>query len=168
LVGSDTGGQPVKLTLVRAGDVSTLDVTLGKHQAPEPWVAQPGLVPLPFSEHHHPAFGESSADASSEANWQGFDLLSLDKLNDDKYKAVIAYLADNGSHKRLEFTGTRHEIRQKILAQKDLPERERNQLLAVLTSRDGLFPARAYAWPYSHYEQDFPLPPPWWGWYPAL
>jgi len=166
LVGSDTSGKPVKLTIVRAGDVSTLEVTLGENQTPEsaPWFAQPGLRPLPFHEHHRPPFTGSQAPQSSEKNWQSFDALSLDRLKDDQYKAVIGYLARDGSHERLEFKGTRDEIRQKILAQKDLPDRERGQLLDALTSRDDFFPP--HAWAFAPFEQDFPVPPPWWGWHP--
>jgi hypothetical protein len=166
LVGSDTSGKPVKLTVVRAGDVSTLDVTLGENQAQEsaPWFAQPGLRPLP--RYHRPPFPgpQQQAPQSSEKNWQSFDALSLDKLKDDQYKAEIGYLAKDGSHKRLEFKGTRDEIRQKIMAQKDLPDRERGQLLDALTSRDDSFPP--HGWAFAPFEQDFPLPPPWWGWHP--
>jgi len=166
LVGSDTSGKPVKLTIVRAGDVSTLDVTLGENQAQEsaPWFAQPELRPLP--RYHRPPFPgpQQQGPQSSEKNWQSFDALSLDKLKGDQYKAVIGYLAKDGSHERLEFKGTRDEIRQKILAQKDLPDRERGQLLDALTSRDDFFPP--HAWAFAPFEQDFPQPPPWWGWHP--
>lgn len=166
LVGSDTSGKPVKLTIVRAGDVSTVDVTLGENQAPEPapWFAQRELRPLP-RYHRPPVPGpHQQAPQSSEKNWESFDALSLDKLKDDQYKAVIGYLAKDGSHERLEFKGTRDEIRQKILAQKDLPNRERDQLLDALTSRDDSFPP--HAWAFAPFEQDFPVPPPWWGWHP--
>jgi hypothetical protein len=168
LVGSDTSGKPVKLTIVRAGNVSTLDVTLGENQAQEsaPWFAQPELRPLPLPRYHRPPFPgpQQQAPQSSEKNWQSFDALSLDKLKGDQYKAVIGYLAKDGSHERLEFKGTRDEIRQKILAQKDLPDRERGQLLDALTSRDDFFPP--HAWAFAPFEQDFPQPPPWWGWHP--
>jgi hypothetical protein len=166
LVGSDSSGQAVQLTIVRGGKISTLTATLGEHEPrevqrfPQSW-----LQPMPFQGFHphrgmHPI---TPAQQSSEASWESFDALSLEKLKDGQYKAEIGYLTSDGSHKRLEFRGTRDEIRQKILAQNDLPDLERGQLLAALTARGSSFPT---GWPDMPFEQDFPAPPPWWGWHP--
>jgi membrane-associated protease RseP (regulator of RpoE activity) len=159
LVGSDSGGQPVKLTVVRGGKVSTLDVTLGESSPPQ---AMNRLSAIP----HYPAVGP--AQQGQEVNgkvWESFDSLSLDKVGDDKYKAVIGYLADDGTHKRLEFQGSRDEIRQKILAQKNLPATERNQLLDALTARDEVvFPFDVGA--FGPLEHEMLAAPSWWGWNP--
>jgi hypothetical protein len=77
---------------------------------------------------------------------------------------MIGYLTKDGTHKRLEFQGTREEIRQQILTQMDLPATERDQLLDALTSRDDVFPFRY--WPSVPFDQNLVVPPPWWGWYP--
>jgi membrane-associated protease RseP (regulator of RpoE activity) len=158
LVGSDSGGQPVKLTVVRGGKVSTLDVTLGESSPPQ---AMNRLSAMP----RHPAAGPAQqVRGDNEGVWESFDSLSLDKVGDDKYKAVIGYLADDGTHKRLEFKGSRDEIRQKIMAQKNLPATERAQLLDALTARDEVIPFDT--WAIGPLEHELFAAPPWWGWNP--
>jgi membrane-associated protease RseP (regulator of RpoE activity) len=167
LVGSDTGKQPVKLTIVRGGKVSTLDVTIGETRLPES-AQRSGPELHPLHRYHPRQYGGPGPQASesNEKVWESFDSLSLDKLNGDKYKAVIGYLAKDGTHKRLEFQGTRDEIRQQIQVQKDLPATERDQLLDALTARDDdAFPFAN--WGFAPLDQEFlTMPPPWWGWSP--
>ncbi len=164
LVGSDTSGQPVELTLIRGGQISTLQVTLAQNRLPES-AQQRSRPEPPFHGHPWRPFPRSGQRAlqAAEGSWESFDSLSLEKLNDDQYKAAIGYLAKDGAHKRLDFQGTREEIRQQILAQKDLPEIERERLLDALESRDDAFPF--YDWPPAPLGHGFP-PPPWWGWHP--
>jgi membrane-associated protease RseP (regulator of RpoE activity) len=158
LVGSDNGGQPVKLTIVRGGKVSTLDVTLAE-------VSPPQAINHLSAMTHHPAVGPVRQGREDNGEvWESFDSLSLDKTGDDKYKAVIGFLAEDGTHKRLEFQGSRDEIRQKILAQKNLPATERDQLLDALTARDEVFPFDARA--FGPLEHELLAAPPWWGWNP--
>jgi membrane-associated protease RseP (regulator of RpoE activity) len=167
LVGSDTGKQPVKLTIVRGGKVSTLDVTIGETSLQESANRGPGPELHPLHRYHQRQYGGPGPQAlqDNEKVWESFDSLSLDKLNGDKYKAVIGYLAKNGSNERLEFQGTRDEIREQILAQKDLPATERNQLLDALTARDDVFPFAN--WGFAPFDQELlAMPPPWWGWSP--
>jgi hypothetical protein len=169
LVGSDTRGQPVELTLVRGGQISTLQVTLAESHLPQSAQrrSRPELPSLPFHGHPWRPFPGSGQRAlqAAEGSWESFDSLSLEKLNGDQYKAAIGYLAKDGTHKRLDFQGTRQEIRQQILTQKDLPDKERDQLLDALSSRDDVFPF--HDWPPMPPERGFP-PAPWWGWYPDL
>jgi hypothetical protein len=165
-VGSDTGRQPVKLTIVRGGKVSTLDVTFGEPRLPES--ANRGLEsrlpPFPrYRQRHHGGPGPQVLQGNEEV-WESFDSLSLDKLNDDNYKAVIGYLTKHGTHTRLEFQGPREQIRQQLQTQQDLPAMEREQSLDALSSRDDIFPFgnRGFA----PFGQEFPALPPWWGWSP--
>ncbi len=167
LVGSDTSKQPVKLTIVRGGKVSTLDVTIGETSLLESAKRGSGPELHPPHRYHQRQYGGPGPQAlqGNENVWESFDSLSLDKLNGDKYKAVIGYLTKDGTHKRLEFQGTRDEIHQQILAQKDLPVTERNQLLDALTARDDVFPFDS--WGLAPFDQEFlAVPPPWWGWSP--
>jgi membrane-associated protease RseP (regulator of RpoE activity) len=168
LVGAATSGQTAKLEIVRGGKLSTVTVTLGKSQlAPTaewfPGREQPALPPLRY---HRPRLlaPHQQAQADNEANWGSFDALSLEKVKGKEYKATIAFLGKDGSHKRFEFRGTRDQIRKKIRAQKDLPNLERRQLLQALTSENQLFPD-AY-WPFVPSQQDFPHTAPWWAWRP--
>ena len=167
LVGSDSGGQAARLTIVRGGKVSTLDVTLGETPRPESMSPQSRLEPRSLHGiHRHPAGGPGQqARQDSEEVWESFDSLSLDKLDDDKYKAVIGYLTGDGKHKRLEFQGSRNEIRQQILAQKDLPATERDQLLDALSARDDdMFPFGT--WAVVPLERELLAAPSRWGGYP--
>jgi membrane-associated protease RseP (regulator of RpoE activity) len=166
LVGSDSGGQPVKLTVVRGGKVSTLDVTLGESSPPQAMNRLSRIEPHRLSAMPRtPSVGPAQQGrGDNEEVWESFDSLSLDKVGDDKYKAVIGYLADDGTHKRLEFKGSRDEIRQKILAQKNLPATERDQLLDALTARDEVIPFDT--WAFGPLEHELLAAPPWWGWNP--
>jgi membrane-associated protease RseP (regulator of RpoE activity) len=144
LVGSERSGQPAQLTVVRGGKVSTRAVTLG--------------------EVNQPQVAHRESRQESDKVWQSFDLLSLNKIGNDKYKAEIGYLADDGTHKRLAFEGTRDEIRQKILAQKDLPAMERDQLLNALSARNNVFPFDT--WAFGPMQNEMFGAPVWGGWYP--
>ena len=165
LVGSDTGSQPVQLTIVRGGKVSTLDVTIGETRLPES-AQRPGPELHPLHRYHQRQYGGPAPQAlqGNEKVWESFDSLSLDKLKGDKYKAEIGYLAKDGTHERLEFKGTRDEIRQQIQAQKDLPATERDQLLDALTSRDDVFPFGNLG--FAPFDQEFLALPPSWVWSP--
>jgi hypothetical protein len=169
LVSSDTSGQPVTLTIVRGGNISTLAVTLGQSSSPESIFQRSRAEPPRFPGYHRhplPPHGQQSLQASEE-NWESFVSLSLDKLKDNQYKAVISYRNSDGTEKRLEFQGNRDAIRQQILAQKDLPDTERDQLLDALTSRDDLFPSAFGPFPpFGAFQRSFGAPPPWWDWHP--
>jgi hypothetical protein len=165
LVGSDHGGQAAKLTIVRGGKVSTVDVTLGEISQPEAANRLSRLEALPpQGTHRHPSVGPAQqARQDTERVWESFDSLSLDKVGSDKYKAVIGYLTEDGKHQRREFQGSRDDIRRQILAQKDLPPVERDQLLDALSSRGNVFPFDA--WAMVPLEHELLAAPAWWDWY---
>lgn len=138
LVRSGKPGDKVSIELVRSGRVMPVEVTIGRQQAAvRPQTIRPGLS---GRRGHHPLSPRTMQPlAPSERNWETFDAISLSKLDDGRYQAVIEYLDVNGGKKRMEFEGSRAEIRDQILRQDDLPEIERNQLLEMLTGRDDLF-----------------------------
>jgi hypothetical protein len=166
LVGTQRAGQSAKLTIVRGGKVSTLDVTLGEISSPKGSNRLSQLEPLAPHRSRQSLFGGPGQQAREDGDqvWESFDLLSLNKIGGDKYKAEIGYLTEDGKHQRVAFQGTRDEIRQKILAQKDLPALERDQLLDALNARDNVFPFDA--WAMAPLEHELLAPPAWWGWYP--
>jgi hypothetical protein len=168
LVSSETSGKPVTLTIVRGGTISTLEVALGQSRPSESMLQRSRPESTRFPGYHRHALtrpGQESLEASEE-NWESFVSLSLDKLNNGQYKAVISYRNSEGTEKRLEFQGSRDAIRQQILAQKDLPDMERNQLLDALTSRDDFFPSAFAPFPpFGPFQRNY-LAPPWWDWHP--
>lgn len=138
LVRSDTATQPVTLQIVRGGKISLLKVSVAQQPiSSRPFPPRTSQAPI-LQRGHHPHHPKMQHESSSK-NWESFDSLTLDKLEDGSYKAVIEYLDQGGEKKKLEFTGTRDQIRQQILQQKDMPDIERKQLLDTLTSRDDLF-----------------------------
>ncbi len=58
--------------------------------------------------------------------------MTLNSLGDNRYKVEIGYETKDGKIERRAFEGTREEIRQEIMAQKDLPANEREHLLRGL------------------------------------
>lgn len=158
LVRSDTATQPVTLQIVRGGKISSLDASITQQPIssrsfpPRAWQS-----PM-LQRGHHPHHPKMPHESPSE-NWESFDSLTLDKQEDGSYKAVIEYLDKGGEKKKLEFAGTRGQIRQQILQQKDMPDIERKQLLDSLTSRDDLL------MPAFPFNQGFYLPR-WFNWNP--
>lgn len=138
LVQSSSAGDRITLTVVRGGQVTPLEVTIGRQQT----AMAPRTLPprTPGHRGHHRLSPRAMQPLRpSEQNWEAFAAISLTKLDDGRYQAAIEYLDDEGNKKRLEFEGSRAEIRDQILRQDDLPEIERNQLLEMLTGRDDLF-----------------------------
>jgi membrane-associated protease RseP (regulator of RpoE activity) len=139
LVRGDRPDTTVKLSLVRAGSVQNIQVTLGQVEAqPEAAVPQLGMrVPR-----HHPG-PYATSPGPSQGNWESFDALSLKKLEDGSFKAAIQYRSDEGKLVKQEFTGSLDSIRQQVMGEQNLPPVERHQLLEALSARDYFFPPTA-------------------------
>ena len=156
LVQSEGPDKTVTLQLVRGGQPNEVRVTLGQPEAaPEPMYA-PWMM-LPHGHRSHPM---QLSEDSATTNWESFDSLSLKKLEDGRFKAEIQYLTAGGGVVKHEFTGTREEIREQILRQKDLPPLERQQLLDAVASRDQAFPFG------ERFAEHFFAPPRWFNWQP--
>lgn len=143
LIRGDTIGRKVDLSLVRQGKVEQVTATLGEHQAPSPspeassqpnreWWSwwgperQPRLGRVPQGPMHATNSGDK------DTRWQSFDSMTIKNLGNDRFKAEIQYLNKEGKVEQQNFEGTRDEIHKEILAQKDLPDNEREQLLRSL------------------------------------
>ncbi len=142
LVRASAPGDKVAVEVVRAGQVTPVEVVIGRQQtavAARPRAGHPAMR-MP-GRRLQPRLSPRTIQPlqPSERNWEAFAAISLTKLDDGRYQAAIEYLADNGEKKRITFEGSRAEIRDQILRQDDLPEMERNQLLEMLTARDDLF-----------------------------
>ncbi len=164
LVRSDKPGRQVKIQGVHNGQLGTVTVTLGERaQGSSAMTRQPG--PMAFPWHRSRPFMHHGMPFESEPEvWESFDSLSLKSLGDNRYKAVVEYLPkDGGKTRRLEFEGTRKEIRDKILHEKDMSAMEKRQLLDALDLDLEPF-GPAFAPPFDM----GPLLQHPWGWPPAL
>lgn len=165
LVRADKPGRQVKIQGVHNGQVGTVTVTLGERaQGSSAMTRHPGPMAFPWHRgrpfmHHGMPF-ESEPEAGV---WESFDSLSLKSLGDDRYKAVVEYLSKDGKTRHLEFEGTREEIRDKILHEKDMSAMEKRQLLDALDLDLEPF-GPAFAPPFDM----GPLFQQPWGWPPAL
>lgn len=131
LVEADKPGQKVTLGIVRDGKPEKLSVTLGEHAATGGRMAmRPRWRIVPRS-----SSGARSSDGKS--NWESFDSLTLRSLGEGRYHVEIGYETADGKIEHRTFEGTREELHQDIMAQKDLPENERNHLLRALDTPQG-------------------------------
>ncbi len=142
LVRADSPNTTVTLSLVRAGAVQHIQVTLGQIQGqPETVVPQLGMR----MHRHHPGpyatppSPYATPPGLTEGNWASFDSLSLKKLEDGSFKAEIHYRGDNGKLVKQSFTGSLDSIREQVTDQQNLPPIERHQLLEALSARDEFF-----------------------------
>ena len=104
LIHEDKPGRDVKLKLLRNGELMTQNVTLGMQKI---------------------------ADTSSEVptNYTG---LAIKKVGDNIYDASIGIPTQHGATQRVSFKGTREDIFRQVIAAKNLPKQERDQLLFAL------------------------------------
>jgi serine protease Do len=123
LVHEEKIGQKVKIELLRGGKGRCVEATLAEHPAPAITTPPSPLI--------------ASLNGRSPA-WEKFDSLTMKNLGKGRYKVEIAYLAKDGRLEHRGFEGTREEIRRDILAQKDMPESEREDLLAALNMPSGI------------------------------
>jgi predicted metalloprotease with PDZ domain len=132
LVQADKAGHEVKLGIVREGKAQEIIVTLGEHA-------------VSMARHWHPHLLRNLPQAQNSANsqvtnndrWQSFDSMTLKSLGDHRYKVEVGYKAKDGKTAQRTFEGTREEIQKDILAQKDLPAHERQNLLRSLNMTGG-------------------------------
>jgi membrane-associated protease RseP (regulator of RpoE activity) len=135
LVQEDKVGHDVKLGIVRDGKSQEITVKLGQHVAQiAPTATRPTW--------HMPRWFARRGRAESavrEPAWTSFDSLTLKNLGNNRYSVEIGYETQGGKIEHRMFEGTRDEIRQDIMSQKDLPANERDRLLrSVDVSSDEL------------------------------
>jgi hypothetical protein len=134
LVRSDKPGREATIEGVHNGQVGTMRVTLGERPEGGAMSRQPGPMPIPW--HRGRPFAHHGVPFESQPGgevWESFDSLSLKRLGDNRYKAMVEYQSKDGAKTRhLDFEGTRDEIRDKIVHEKGMTAVEKRQLLDAL------------------------------------
>lgn len=138
LVKADSPNRPIQLTLVRGGKIENVTVTLSQLQDSDAAAnadsgGHPNWMLMP--RHDMSSAWPWPNDVSGQ--WDRFDSLSLEKLDDGSFQAQIKYLNADGKLVTKSYTGTRQAIQEQILKQDDMPSIEREQLINALTARDG-------------------------------
>ena len=157
LVAKRKPGSEVTFQLVREGRLETVKARIGG--SPELSRVRPGW-------RHHPAEPPRfrpwrlmpHADIPGLPRQQSvnvmeqFEAISIRKLGDDRYRAEIEFLDDNGEKRKFSVEGTYDEVRKQIADNPDLPEQRKNSLLnALKMNPDVLLPDEL---------EGFPLLPP--------
>jgi hypothetical protein len=164
LVKADKVGREVTLSLVRQGKVEQVTATLAKyepHSANRPKSHFPDL--WHWNWHMPEWFTYPKASHENDNHWQSFDSMTVKKLGDDRFKAEIQYMDQNGKLQQQQFEGTRDEIREAINARKDLPATEREHLLHSMDMPGGEFgfpgvhvvPGHGFVWDFNHSDSIF-------------
>jgi hypothetical protein len=136
LVRADKAGREVKLGIVRDGKRQDVTVTLGEEEMLH---AQRGFRPEYFTSRNGREPGwiaHQRAGGKNDNGWECFDSMTLKNLGDHRYKVEVQYLDKDGKMSRHAFDGTRDEIHNAIMSEKNLPTRERDDLLRALNMRD--------------------------------
>jgi hypothetical protein len=132
LVAVDVPGRTVALKLERAGQIQTVQATLGEGKSlpmtAYPWQVWPFAVPYQFPP----------AQEIPEGVAESFESLRIEKLDGDRYRAAIEYLDAGGETRSFSFEGTRKELRKQIAEAKELPAPVRDQLLNALNAGEGV------------------------------
>lgn len=142
LVRADQAGREVTLSLVREGKVEQATATLAEHEVAAVTPSTPSQPEngsswrLPEWQTPHwripQWFTQPTTRGEKDSHWQSFDSMTIKNLGDNRFKAEIQYLDKEGKMHRQEFEGTREEVHKAIMAQKDLPDNEREHLLRSL------------------------------------
>jgi PDZ domain len=136
LVEDNKPGREVALGVIHKGKSEKLTATLAtRPEAVEMSEREEFRIPLEPSP-------QAGTEEQSEETWDTFDSMSLTRLDENRFRAEIKYRNEEGKLETRKFEGTREEIRRDILAQKDLPQSERNQLLFAIRMEDRPFEVR--------------------------
>jgi hypothetical protein len=158
LVHGDKAGHEVPLTILRDGKPKQIKLLLGSRNPGRPAASGEGvhhsILPGNMPTHVGRALWWgmpwwTSAEAKSggkEASKETFDSMTLQNLGNDRFKVQIQYLDKEGKLAKHKFEGTREEIHQAILAEKDLPAADREQLLRSLDLPDEGFDFPQILW----------------------
>jgi hypothetical protein len=172
LVRADKVGREVTLSLIREGKVEQVTATLGEHEVGSATTATPSQPGhdwwgwrLPDWQPPHwripQRLTHPTSPTKKDTHWQSFDSMTIKNLGDNQFKAEIQYLDKDGKTQRQEFEGTREEVHKAIVAQKDLPDNEREHLLRSLDMPNGelvipslhMTPGHGFTWDFSELER---------------
>jgi len=140
LVKSTKNGEQVTLNIIRNGQAQPVQVTIGE-------IASNDKQHQPMHHRygqHHPMhhqrmpFDNPWLNKNMGKNWDSFQSLSLEKLKDNQYKAAIEILDKDGNKQRFQFQGSRTDIQEQIQQQEQLPKREKQQLMNLLSANSTL------------------------------
>lgn len=158
-VRSKKAGEQSTLEVLRHGKTTAIDVTMTAREGYQsaPRYSRNLPHPMPPRTRQRP---DSRGELIIEKNFQA---MSVNRLPDGKYKAMIEFLDQDGNVKKYEYEGSGDELRAQIKKEKGLPEAQKQQLLNALGGSTSGLPMRGFpAFPdIKEMEREFFTPPPW-------
>lgn len=138
LIHADKPGREAKLGVIRGGAIEHLTIALGTRPMEEEYGQEFG------EEGEEQGQGQAQGGPGGPGGnrgrmswltgpmWEGFEALTLKRIEKDKFHASIVYKSRDGQEKKAEFEGTGHEIANQIRQDKDLTPAERTHLIRAL------------------------------------
>ncbi len=175
LVAKSKPGSEVTFQLVREGRLETVKARLGgspelsrvrpgwRHHPTEPPRFRPWRIMPPHAD--IPGLPRQESINVMEQ----FEAISIQKLGNDRYRAEIEFLDDNGEKRKFSAEGNYDEVRKQIADNPDLPEQRKNSLLnALKMNPDVLLPDEFGSFllpppmpPMPRFDEFFDLPDSW-------
>lgn len=179
LVAASKPGKAVHFTLIRNGEQKTADITLGSaptlsqpysgwgFEHPQrrfdtghyrPWrLLPPEMMPPEF------------AVPEPAHVMEQFEVITIRKLDNDRYHVAIEFLDKNGEKKQFVVEGSYDDVRKQIANNEELPESRKNSLLNALKKNpDELLPDGFTGFPVlppvpamPHFDEFFGYPDSW-------
>lgn len=162
LVRSSQKGDEVTLKIVRNGQVKEIKANIDEQTVKQPnkhqrhpmsgYLGQHHSGPYGMGRHHpmwnnFPDFDMPSWNSpfSNELtlgqDWDNFQSLSVTKLQDNQYQANLEILDKKGDKQTFQFKGSREEIQEQIQQAEQLPQKQKQQLMRLLSAKNKqLFP----------------------------
>jgi hypothetical protein len=160
LIQSSQPGTTVELSLIRQGQLMTQSVTLAalpakqppmmrhkhhprmpsmppnfgtgsRHLMPPPWMNEPFFNP-DFDRYLQKRFQQMDPAMAQKNNWAQFESIQIESTGEDKHRAEVKFEDSEGNKKHFVFEGNFNEIRQQIMAQEDMDEDKKQNLLQAL------------------------------------
>lgn len=157
-VRNKAAGEKATLNILRHGKITSMDVTLAVQNQFQHRPMHPDFPPRMMPRRHlQPEF---QPEVKVE---ESFEAMSVNRLPNGKYKAMIEFLDQQGNMKKFEYEGSRDELAEQIKKEKELPDAQKEQLLNSLGGKaSGLSMPGFPAFPdMQDIERDFFSPPPW-------
>jgi len=146
LVRETKPGTKVAVGLVRGGQATSADVTVGERERTAASLDRPfGFRMIP-DEQFRKFFENGLGRGNVPSGWESFDAVKLTRTDGDKWKAEVDYRTKDGKKEHKTFEGTREEIRKDVQADKNLTAEERDNLIRVVDGKGMSFDFQ-FPWP---------------------
>ncbi len=90
----------------------------------------------PFNQ--RPGFNQGPSPMRQQSSWSQFESFKVESTGDNKHRAKVKYKDSEGNKKKFVFEGDQNEIRKQIMAQENMDEGTKQNLLQALDMNYGI------------------------------